>query len=43
MTKTEIIKLFVEGKIYMVAGELEFKEASEKERIDAFNRRSKPK
>ena len=32
-----------EGKIYMVAGELEFKEASEKERIDAFSRRSKPK
>jgi len=29
-------------KIYVVAGELEFKEATEKERIDAFSRRSKP-
>ena len=32
-----------EGKIYVVAGELEFKEATEKERIDAFSSRSKPK
>ena len=31
------------GKIYVVAGELEFKEATEKERIDAFSSRSKPK
>ena len=30
-------------KIYVVAGELEFKEATEKERIDAFSSRSKPK
>ena len=30
-------------KIYVVAGELEFKEATEKERIDAFGSRSKPK
>ena len=29
-------------KIYVVAGELEFKEATEKERIDAFSSRSKP-
>jgi len=32
-----------EGKIFMVAGELEFKEATEKERIDAFSSRSKPR
>ncbi|GAI26528.1 unnamed protein product, partial [marine sediment metagenome] len=38
-----ISKSSEEGKIYMVAGELEFKEASEEERIDAFSRRSKPK
>lgn len=30
-------------KIYLIPGELEFKEASEEECIDAFNRRSKPK
>ena len=30
-------------KIYVVAGELEFKEATEEERIDAFSSRSKPK
>ena len=30
-------------KIYVVAGELEFKEVNEKERIDAFSSRSKPK
>jgi len=39
----KISKSGEEGKIYMVAGELEFKEASEEERIDAFSRRSKPK
>jgi len=39
----KISKSGEEGKIYMVAGELEFKEASEEERIDAFGRRSKPK
>ncbi len=38
-----ISKSSEEGKIYMVAGELEFKEATEEERIDAFSRRSKPK
>ena len=38
----KISKSGEEGKIYMVAGELEFKEASEEERIDAFSRRSKP-
>lgn len=32
-----------EGKIYLVAGELEFYEVSKKDRIDAFNSRSKPK
>ena len=32
-----------EDEIFIVAGELEFKEATEKERIDAFSRRSKPK
>ena len=32
-----------EGKIYMVACELEIREVSEKERIDAFGSRSKPK
>ncbi len=31
------------GKIYIVAGELEFTEVSEEERIDAFGSRSKPK
>ncbi len=39
----KISKSVQEGKIYMIAGELEFKEATEKERIDAFSRRSKPK
>lgn len=39
----KISKSGEEGKIYMVAGELEFEEASEEERIDAFSRRSKPK
>lgn len=32
-----------EGKIYVQAGELEFKEVPEKERIDAFGSRNKPK
>jgi hypothetical protein len=31
------------GKIYVKPGELEFKEVTEKERIDAFQTRSKPK
>ncbi len=31
------------GKIYVAAGELEFKEVPEEERIDAFRSRSKPK
>ncbi len=39
----KISKASKEGKIYIIAGELEFKEATEKERIDAFSRRSKPK
>lgn len=38
-----IAKSAEEGKIYVVAGELEFCEASEKTRIDAFSSRSKPK
>lgn len=37
------VKASQEGKIYVVAGELEFKEVVEKDRIDAFGRRSKPK
>ncbi len=33
-----------EGKVYVIAGELEFKDdVTEKERIDAFSSRSKPK
>jgi len=32
-----------EGKIYVIPGELEFKEVAEKERIDAFSSRSKPR
>ena len=39
----ETIESSKEGKIYVKPGELEFKEVSEKERIDAFSRRSKPK
>jgi len=39
----KISKSVQKGKIYTIAGELEFKEATEKERIDAFSRRSKPK
>jgi hypothetical protein len=37
------VKSSKEGKIYVKAGELEFKEVTEKERIDAFGSRSKPK
>jgi Ca2+/Na+ antiporter len=32
-----------QGKIYVKAGELEFKEVSENDRLDAFSSRSKPK
>lgn len=39
----KISKSSDEGKIYMIAGELEVKEVSEEERIDAFGSRSKPK
>jgi len=39
----ETVKAGKEGKIYVKAGELEFSEVSEKERIDAFSSRSKPK
>ena len=39
----KVSKSVQEGKIYMIAGELEFKEDDENERIDAFIRRSKPK
>jgi hypothetical protein len=38
-----ISKSSEEGKIYMIAGKLEFKEITDKERIDAFGSRSKPK
>lgn len=39
----EPVKSSKDGKIYVKAGELEFKEVSEEERIDAFRSRSKPK
>ncbi len=39
----ETVEASKEGKIYVNSGELEFKEVSEKERIDAFSRRSKPR
>ncbi len=39
----EIIKSEKGSKVYVKAGKLEFKEVSEKERIDAFSSRSKPK
>ncbi len=39
----ETIESSKEGKIYVKPGELEFYEVSEKERIDAFGSRSKPK
>lgn len=39
----KISKSGEEGKIYMIAGELELKEVAESERIDAFSSRSKPK
>jgi len=39
----ETVEASKEGKIYVKPGELEFYEVSEKERIDAFGSRSKPK
>ena len=39
----KLSKATKEGEVYVVAGELEFKEVSEKERFDAFGSRSKPK
>ncbi len=39
----KISKSSKEGAIYVVAGELEFGAVSEKERVDAFSSRSKPK
>ena len=39
----EAVEASEDGKIYVKAGELEFKEVSEEERIDAFSSRSKPK
>jgi len=39
----ETIKASEAGKIYVKPGELEFKEVDERERIDAFGSRSKPK
>ncbi len=39
----EVRKASEEGRIYVIAGELEFREVTEKDRIDAFSRRSKPK
>ncbi len=39
----ETIESSEKGKIYVKPGELEFKEVSERERIDAFGSRSKPK
>ncbi len=39
----QLHKASKEGRIYIVAGELEFREVSEKDRIDAFSRRTKPK
>jgi hypothetical protein len=39
----KISKSGKEGAIYVVAGELEFGTVSEKERVDAFTSRSKPK
>ena len=38
-----LAKSSTEDKINIVAGELEFKEVNEKDRIDAFTRGSKPK
>ncbi len=39
----ETVKSSKEGRIYVIAGELEFREITEKERIDAFSSGSKPK
>jgi len=39
----ETVEVSKEGKIYVKPGELEFYEVSEKDRIDAFGSRSKPK
>jgi len=39
----ETVEASKEGEIYVKPGELEFYEVSEKERIDAFGSRSKPK
>lgn len=39
----EAVEASEDGKIYVKAGELEFKEVSEENRIDAFGSRSKPK
>ena len=39
----ETVEASKEGKIYVKPGELEFHEVSEKERIDAFGSRGKPK
>ena len=39
----EAVEASEDGKIYVKAGELEFCEVSEKDRIDAFSSRSKPK
>ena len=39
----ETVEAGKQGKIYVKAGELEFKEVNEKDRLDAFSSRSKPK
>jgi hypothetical protein len=39
----ETVEAGKEGKIYVKAGELEFKEVNERDRFDAFSSRSKPK